>query len=60
MRAYLLTTGVVFGMIMVAHAIRVIYEGPQLVRDPWFILITVFVAFLCVWAWRLLWASGKR
>ena len=35
MKAYLLTTGALFGLITVAHVWRVIEEWPHLVTDPW-------------------------
>ena len=54
MKAYLMTTGSVFGLIVLAHVWRVIAEGPHLVTDPWYILLTAAAAALCVWAWRLL------
>jgi hypothetical protein len=54
MKAYLMTTGSVFGLIVLAHVWRVIAEGPHLVTDPWYILLTAAAAALCVWAWCLL------
>jgi len=54
MKAYVMTTGVVFGLITLAHLLRVIAEGPRLATDPWFILLTVAAGTLCLWAWRLL------
>ena len=54
MRAYVMTTGAVFGLLTVAHVWRVIEERPSLVTDPSYILITVVAAALCLWAWRLL------
>jgi hypothetical protein len=54
MRAYVMTTGVLFGLITLAHVWRVIEEGRVLASDPWFILLTVAAAALCLWAWRLL------
>jgi hypothetical protein len=59
MKAYLLTTGTVFGLITVAHIWRVINESEALAREPWFILITLFAAGLCVWAIRLLRSSAR-
>ena len=53
MKAYIATSGAVFGLLVVAHILRVI-EEPALTRDPWFILITVAAAALGVWAWRTL------
>ena len=54
MKAYVITTGTVFGLIVVAHIWRAIAEGPALARDPIFILVTIAPASLSVWAWRLL------
>lgn len=52
-RAYLLTTGSVFGLITIAHIWRAIAESRALATDPWFILITLVAAGLCIWAVRL-------
>jgi len=54
MKAYLLTTGTVFGLITVSHIWRVVVESTGLVRDPWFVALTVLAAGLCAWAFRLL------
>ena len=55
MKAYVVTTGIVFGLITVAHIWRGIAEGPRVAGQLWFILLTVFVAALCGWSVRLLW-----
>ena len=47
MKAYLMTTGSVFGLIVIAHVWRVVAEGPHLTTDPGFILLTVAAAALC-------------
>ena len=54
MKAYVITTGVVFGLITLAHLVRIILEGSHLVREPIYILLTLVAAGLCLWAWRLL------
>jgi hypothetical protein len=54
MKAYLITTGIVFALITLAHILRVFAEGPRLAKDPFFILLTLLAAGLSVWAWRLL------
>jgi hypothetical protein len=59
MRAYLLTTGTVFGLITLAHIWRVFTESPWLARDPWYILLTILSAALCFWAVRLLRRSAR-
>ena len=59
MKAYLMTTGLLFGLLTVVHVWRFIEEGPHLATDPWYVLITVVAAALCVWAWRLLRLSTR-
>jgi hypothetical protein len=54
MRAYVATTGVIFGLLVVAHVWRAVVEGPHLATDPWYVLITLASAGLCLWAWRVL------
>lgn len=53
MKAYLWTTGAIFGLVALAHLWR-IAEEPGLAREPWFLLLTLAAAGLCVWAVRLL------
>jgi dolichyl-phosphate-mannose--protein O-mannosyl transferase len=59
MKAYLLTTGTVFGLLALAHVWRVIGESRSLGTDPWFVVITVISAAMSVWAFRLLRASTR-
>jgi dolichyl-phosphate-mannose--protein O-mannosyl transferase len=54
MKAYVMTTGAVFGLLVVAHIWRAIEEGPRLAKDPFYIVITIASAALCFWAWRVL------
>jgi hypothetical protein len=54
MKAYVVTTAIVFALLTVAHIWRGIEEGPQLAKQPWFILVTIASAALCVWALSLL------
>jgi hypothetical protein len=59
MKAYVITTGAVFGLLTLAHIWRVIEEGPHLMKEvPW-VLITVAAAALCLWACRLIWRSSR-
>jgi len=58
MKAYVMTTGVVFGLLTLAHIWRVIEEGMH-PANPDFVLITVLSAALCLWAARLLWGAPK-
>jgi hypothetical protein len=54
MKAYVITTGAVFGLLVVAHIWRIIEEGTVLAKDPLYIIITLAAAALCLWACRLL------
>jgi hypothetical protein len=54
MKAYVLTTGAVFGLLVVAHIWRVVEEGVALAKNPAYIFITIAAAALSFWAWRLL------
>lgn len=54
MKAYVVTTGAVFGLITLLHIWRVAEEGSHLVREPWYILTTIAAASLSIWAWRVL------
>jgi hypothetical protein len=59
MKLYVITTGAVFGLLTLAHIWRVIEEGPHLMTQiPW-VLITVAAAALFLWACRLLWRSSR-
>jgi hypothetical protein len=53
-RAYIMTTGAVFGLITVAHVARVFAEGLSGPAEPWFALTSVAGAVLCLWALGLL------
>jgi hypothetical protein len=59
MRTYVMTTGVLFGLVTLAHVWRALVEGPGLATDPWYVLLTVAAAGLCLWAWRLIRLSTR-
>jgi hypothetical protein len=59
MKAYVVTTGTVFGLLTAAHVWRALAEGPHLATDPFFVLITVAAAALCLWACRLAWPTAR-
>jgi hypothetical protein len=54
MKAYVITSGSIFGLIVVAHIWRVIEEGAHLATSPSYILLTAAAAGLSLWAWRVL------
>ena len=53
MKAYVMTTGSIFALVVAAHVWRAVEEGPHLAADPVFILTTAIAAALGVWAWRV-------
>jgi len=53
MRAYVITTGIVFALLVVAHILRVIEERSQLMKQPPFIFTTFAAVALFVWAMSL-------
>jgi hypothetical protein len=59
MKAYLMITGGLFGLITLAHLWRIVEEWPHLATNPWYLLLTLGAAVLCLWAWRLLRRSPR-
>lgn len=59
MKAYLIASGSVFGLLVLAHLARLVAEGWQAARDPFFVASTVLAAGLGLWAWRLLTKSAR-
>jgi hypothetical protein len=53
MKAYVLTTGALFGLLLLVHVWRVVKEGIGVAKDPFYIVVTVLAAVLCIWAWRV-------
>jgi hypothetical protein len=58
LKAYVASTGALFGLVALAHLLRTFAEWSRLFEDPWFILegpgLGVFAGALAVWAWRVL------
>lgn len=50
MRTYVVTTGMLFGLVTVAHLLRMVYESRALATDPGYLLLTAAAAALCAWA----------
>jgi hypothetical protein len=58
-KAYLVTTGSIFGLITVAHILRMVTERPQLAKELWYVCLTLLSAVLCFWALWLLRRSRR-
>ena len=52
MKPYVMTTGVLFALLTVAHIWRMVAEGPGVSGDPFYLGITVLAAALALWAAR--------
>ncbi|HXL79271.1 MAG TPA: hypothetical protein VN951_00220 [Pyrinomonadaceae bacterium] len=59
MKAYVTTSGAIFGVLAIAHLLRIAVENRHLATDPFFVLITLASAALCIWAWRVLRRSNR-
>lgn len=53
MGAYVVTTGMIFGLLVPVPLWRMLAENPQLARDPNYLAIAVVAGGLAIWAWRL-------
>jgi tetrahydromethanopterin S-methyltransferase subunit E len=58
-KAYVITTGAVFGLIVLTHIWRAVAEGPAIAKNPAYILLTVAAAALSLWAWRVVKAMPR-
>jgi hypothetical protein len=54
MKAYVITSGGIFGVLTIAHLLRIALENRHLATDPVYIFITLASATLCIWATCLL------
>lgn len=52
MKAYVLTSGLVFALIVAVHVARVAIEGAHLLREPAFAATSLLSLALAIWAWR--------
>jgi uncharacterized membrane protein len=54
MKAYVITTGAVFGLLTLAHVLRMVLEDARLATDPAYVGVTAVSAALCAWSWHVL------
>jgi hypothetical protein len=59
MKAYVITTGIVFALLVVAHVLRMFVEGRGVV-DPFYIAVTVIAAALALWALREVRVASRK
>ena len=53
MRAYVITTAVIFALITIAHVMRMVVES-RVLTEPVYLLLTLLSATLTIWAVVLL------
>ena len=56
MKTYVMTTGAIFGLLVLIHIWRMVVET-HLATEPGYIVVTLLAALLSLWAARLLWRS---
>ncbi len=58
MKAYLIITGTIFGLIAIGHVFELLFHWQTLTTDRWFTLgvtlIIIVSGILCIWALMLL------
>ena len=54
MKAYVITSGAMFALLVLAHLWRAVVEGARMYTDPAFIAVTVMALAMSAWAWRVL------
>ena len=54
MKTYIITTGVIFALITLAHLLRIVTENKHLATDPFFMIITLLSTGLSLWAFLVL------
>jgi hypothetical protein len=60
MKTYLVVSGTLFGLVVIAHVLRLVQEGTAPIAEPIFVISTLICACLCVWAFALLRTAGRR
>ena len=53
MKAYVITTGLVFALLFLVHVARIFVEGMHVAQDPFFLTTTVIAFVLFLWAIRV-------
>ena len=54
MRLYIITSGLIFALIAIAHIARMATESTHVFREPLFLVLTLIAAGLSIWAFVVL------
>lgn len=57
MRSYIITSGVLFGLLVLVHGFRLVVEGLGPLSNPIFLVSTLSSVGMSVWAWFALKAA---
>jgi hypothetical protein len=60
MKAYVITSGLIFALIAIAHLARVATESTRILHEPIFVVLTILAAALSIWAFVVLRRSVER
>jgi hypothetical protein len=53
MKAYVAVSGLMFLLLVLAHAARIVAEGVAVAAQPLFAISSIFSLTMCVWSWRV-------
>jgi len=59
MKAYVITSGVIFALVTVVHILRIAVESRRLATEQVYIFLTLASAALAVWSWSVLRRFGR-
>ena len=50
MKAYVITTGIIFALITIAHLVRLALESTRVLTEPIYVVFTILSAAIAIWA----------
>lgn len=53
MRTYVMTTGLLYVALLLAHVARLVDEGLSPLHSPSFVGTSIIAALLAAWSWRI-------
>ena len=59
MRSYVVTTGLIYVLLLLAHVARLVAEGRSPLESTAFVATSVVAAAMAAWSWRVYRSLGK-